>query len=110
MSSGITHVSDAERFLMAHLAAQNANLAKLADDAKALAVDLAALLPELARLEGEALVLRELLRRALDPLETIDRGEFESDEEFHLLCALRADISRTIAPTQVADVVQKGMF
>ena len=82
MSAGITHVSDAER----------------------------ALLPTIARLEGEALVLRELLRRALDPLETIDRGEFESDEEYHLLCALRADIQKAIAPTQVTDVVQKGMF
>jgi len=66
--------------------------------------------PEITRLEGEALVLRELLRRALDPLETIDRGEFETDEEYHLLCALRADIQKAIAPTQVEDVVQKGMF
>lgn len=68
------------------------------------------LLPTIARLEGEALVLRELLRRALDPLATIDRGEFESDEEFHLLCALRNDIQKAIAPSQVADVVQRGMF
>lgn len=82
MSADITHVSDAER----------------------------ALLPTIARLEGEALVLRELLRRALDTLETINRGEFETDEEYHLLCALRDDIQKAIAPTQVNDVVQKGMF
>lgn len=69
-----------------------------------------ALQATITRLQGEALVLRELLRRALEPLQTMDEDECESDEELHLMCALRDDIQKAIALTQVEDVVQRGMF
>ena len=62
----------------------------------------------ITRLEGEALVLRELLRRALDPLMTID--EPESHTELLLLSHLIEDIQTAIRPHQVDDVVQRGMF
>lgn len=62
----------------------------------------------ITRLQGEVMVLRELLRRALDPIMTID--EPESHEELFLLTHLIGDIQKAIAPHQVEDVVQKGMF